>query len=89
MEQEEFVPDYAQISRDIWIQQTYEEIKASTNGIRNSSRSPQGNSPTKSAPSATTFVTNSRPPLPSGFATSIWKSSPDTAAPELYVTSRA
>ena len=30
MEQEEFVPDYAQISRDIWIQQTYEEIKKRT-----------------------------------------------------------
>ena len=26
MEQEEFVPDYAQTSREIWIQQTYEEI---------------------------------------------------------------
>ena len=30
MEQEDFVPDYAQISRDIWIQQTYEEIKKRT-----------------------------------------------------------
>ncbi|WP_458449678.1 hypothetical protein [Fibrobacter sp.] len=30
MEQEEFVPDYAQTSREIWIQQTYEEIKKRT-----------------------------------------------------------
>ena len=30
MEQEDFVPDYAQTSREIWIQQTYEEIKKRT-----------------------------------------------------------